>query len=110
MITDILLVALILLFLIQVVTFIKVVSIVKQMNKLLFEVRILFKHSGLFFQPERNQVVKSNSCQYCKFRMSFIQLSNENSEDNFYYKCKKHEIEINLSDSCAQFERDFRQV
>lgn len=107
---DFLLIALIILFAIQVITFFKIVSIIKQMNKLLFEVRLLFKHSGIFYQPQKNSVIKSNSCQYCKYRMSFIQLSDEEEKDNFYYKCKKHEIEISLSDSCAQFQRDFRQV
>jgi len=108
--TDFLLVALMILFVIQMVTFVKIVAIIKQMNKLLFEVRILFKHSGIFFQPQKNNVIKSNSCQYCKYRMSFIQLTDDEGKDNFYYKCKKHDIEILLSDSCAQFQRDYRQV
>jgi len=108
--TDFLLIALIIFFAIQILSFFKIVAIIKQMNKLLFEVRILFKHSGIFFQPQRNNVVKSNSCQYCKYRMSFIQITDEENRDNFYYKCKKHDIEISLSDSCAQFQRDYRQV
>ena len=107
---DILLIALIVLFAIQVITFFKIVSIIRQMNKLLFEVRLLFKHSGIFYQPQKNKIIKSNSCQYCRYRMSFIQLTDEESKDNFYYKCKKHDIEISLSDSCAQFQRDYRQV
>jgi hypothetical protein len=108
--TDFLLIALLILFVIQIVTFFKIVAIIKQMNKLLFEVRILFKHSGIFFQTQKNSVVKSNSCQFCSYRMSFIQITDEENKDNFYYKCKKHDIEISLSDSCAQFLRDFRQV
>jgi hypothetical protein len=107
---DFLLISLLILFAIQVITFLKVVSIIRQMNKLLFEVRLLFKHSGIFFQPQKNNVIKSNSCQYCKHRMSFIQLTEEENKDNFYYKCKKHDIEISLTDSCAQFQRDYRQV
>lgn len=108
--TDFLLIALLILFAIQVVTFLKIVAIIKQMNKLLFEVRILFKHSGIFFRPQKNSVIKSNSCQYCKFRMSFIQITEEENKDNFYYKCKNHDIEISLSDSCTHFQRDYRQV
>jgi hypothetical protein len=107
---DFLLLALLILFAIQVFTFFKIVSIIRQMNKLLFEVRLLFKHSGIFYQPQKNKIIKSNSCQYCKYRMSFIQLTDEENKDNFYYKCKKHDIEISLSDSCAQFQRDYRQV
>jgi hypothetical protein len=108
--TDYLLIAFLILFGIQAVTFFKIISILRQMNKLLFEVRLLFKHSGIFFQAQKNKVIKSNSCQYCKYRRSFIQLTDEESKDNFYYKCKKHDIEISLSDSCAQFQRDYRQV
>ena len=108
--TDVLLIAFIALFTIQVVIFIKFITILRQMNKLLFEVRILFKHSGIFFLPQSKNVIKSNSCQYCKYRMSFVQLSDEKEQDNFYYKCKMHDIEISLSDSCNQFQRDYRQV
>ena len=108
--TDFLLIALIVLFIIQVITFIKLVTIMRQMNKLLFEVRILFKHSGIFFLPQSKNVIKSNSCQYCKYRMSFVQLSDEKEQDNFHYKCKMHDIDISLSDSCEQFHRDYRQV
>jgi hypothetical protein len=108
--TDFLLTALLILLVIQIVTFVKIGTILKQMNKLLFEVRILFKHSGIFFLPQKNNIIKSNSCQYCKYRMSYIQITDEEKKDNFYYKCKKHDIEISLSDSCAQFHRDYRQV
>jgi hypothetical protein len=80
------------------------------MNKLLFEVRLLFKHSGIFYQPQKNKIIKSNSCQHCIHRISFIQITDEETRDNFYYKCKKHDIEIDLSDSCTQFERDYRQT
>jgi len=108
--TDILLLGFIILLIIQIFIFIKFFRIVKQLNKLLFEVRILFKQSGIFFQPQRNKIVKSNSCQYCKFRISFIQINEENDRDNFYYKCNKHDIEVNLSNTCKQFERDFRTI
>jgi hypothetical protein len=108
--TNILLVVLLVFITIQVVTYIKIIAILKQMNKLLFEVRILFKQSGIFFLPQKNNIIQSNSCQYCKYRMSYIQITDEHKKDNFYYKCKKHDIEISLSDSCAQFHRDYRQV
>jgi len=110
MMTDFLLISILILFAIQLVTFFKIVTIIRQMNKLLLEVRLLFKHSGIFFKPKKNKVVHSNSCQYCKYRMSFIQITDEENRDNFYYKCKNHDIEISLSDSCAQFQRDYRQV
>jgi hypothetical protein len=107
--TDILLAAIFVLFVVQVITILKVINIIKQLNWLLFEVRMLFKHSGIFYQPQKNKVVKFNSCQYCKFRMSFIQITDEENKDNFYYKCIKHDVGIELTDSCKQFERDYKQ-
>lgn len=108
--TDFLIISLIILFAIQVVTFFKIFTIIQQMNKLLLEVRLLFKHSGIFFKPKRNKVIQSNSCQYCKYRLSYIKITDEENKDNFYYKCRNHDIEISLTDSCAQFQRDYRQV
>lgn len=108
--TDILLIFLVILFVVQIITFVKVFSIVKQMNKLLFEVRLLFRHSGIFYEPRKDKITKSNSCQHCKYRISYIELTDEKNRDNFYYKCKKHNIEIFLTDSCAHFQRDYRQV
>ena len=108
--TDILLIILLILFTAQIITFLKVFSIVKQMNKLLFEVRLLFKHSGIMYEPQKDKISKSNSCQHCRYRVSYIELTDEENRDNFYYKCKKHNIEIFLSDSCAHFQRDYRQV
>jgi hypothetical protein len=80
------------------------------MNKLLFEVRLLFKNSGIFYQPQKEKVIKSNSCQFCQHRISFIQLTDETKHDNFYYKCSKNNIEITLADTCSSFVRDYRQV
>jgi len=108
--TDILLIFLLILFAAQIVTFYKVFLIVKQMNKLLFEVRLLFKHSGLFYEPQKDKITKSNSCQHCMYRISYIELTEEQNRDNFYYKCKKHNIEVFLTDSCSHFQRDYRQV
>jgi len=106
--TEFLLLGFIALLIIQVYTFVKVFRIVKHLNKLLFEIRILFKHSGIFFQPQKNKVIKAKSCQYCKSRISFIQIDDDENSDNFYYRCKKHNIEVGLSDTCQQFEREFR--
>jgi hypothetical protein len=107
-IIDLLILGFVALLVIQIFTFLKIFKIVKHLNKLLFEVRILFKQSGIFYQPQKNAVFKDKSCQYCKYRISFIQLDDEEVRDNFYYRCKKHDIEIGLSDTCQQFDREFR--
>jgi hypothetical protein len=107
MLTEILLAGLLTLVIIQIILFYKIINIIKHLNKLLFEVRILFKQSGIYYQPQKKKVIKTTSCQFCKYRISFIQISDESPNDNFYYKCRIHDTEIKLSDSCQRFEREF---
>jgi hypothetical protein len=107
---EIFIVALVILLIVQAVTFIKIMRIVRQVNKLLLEVRILFKNSGIYYHPQQNKLIKSNTCQYCRYRLSFIQITEESEKDNFYYKCKKHDKAISLVDTCQQFERDFHPM
>lgn len=101
-----LLIGLSLLILIQILVFFRISNLIKYTNKLLFEVRILFKNSGIFFQPKPKSVFTYNTCQYCKNRLSFIQVLDDSATDNFYYKCKKRNMEVALSDSCEHFDRD----
>ncbi|MCK5453352.1 MAG: hypothetical protein KAJ16_03265 [Calditrichia bacterium] len=47
------------------------------------------------------------TCQFCKFRLSFIQMGEEKSDpEDFYYKCQLKNIPITLEDSCESFEID----
>lgn len=94
-------------FLALMLTFTKLVQILKQINKLLFEVRIYFKNSGIFYEPRKNNIIRSDTCQYCIHRMSYINITGSTENDDFYYKCRRRNIDILLSDSCDQFERDF---
>ena len=96
----------VLLFVIQVLTVGKLFSVVRQMNSLLFEIRILFKSTGVYYVKEKKKVLNINNCQYCKYRMSFIQVTSDIQNDQFYYRCKLRNIEITLSDSCENFKRD----
>ena len=107
---EIFIVTLVILFMVQAFTFIKVMRIIKQVSKLLFEVRILFKNSGIYYEAKQNRLIKSNTCQYCRNRLSFIQIADESDRNSFYYICKKHDTQITLSDTCQQFERDFQST
>ena len=106
LITNYLLAILLVLFFIQILTFLKLIQIIKQINKFLFEFRILLKR-GAFSYKKFNSLFYKNTCQYCKHRMSFIQISEDDITDNFYYKCRKKDIEIALADTCNKFERDY---
>jgi hypothetical protein len=94
------------LFIVQVLSVVKLMTVAKQMNSLLFEMRILFKKSGLFYNKEKNQVIHFDNCQYCKNRISFVQITDAPDGDQFYYRCKIKNIEVHLADSCEHFERD----
>ena len=92
---------------IQLVYFSKLLTLAKRLNKFLLEIRIYFKNSGIFYNVNDRSIIRNNTCQYCKHRMSYINISNKDDFENFYYRCKKRNIDILLSDSCIQFERDF---
>jgi hypothetical protein len=47
------------------------------------------------------------TCQFCKFRLSFIEMGEEKNEpEDFYYTCQLKNIPITLEDSCESFEND----
>ena len=50
---------------------------------------------------------------HCGFELTrhnmHFQITDEENKDNFYYKCIKNDVEIELTDSCKQFERDYKQ-
>jgi hypothetical protein len=96
----------VLLFVIQILTVGKVVALSRQMDGLLFEIRILFKSNGVYYVSEKEEAVKTNNCQHCIYRMSFIQVAEDMQTDQFYYRCRIRNTEVTLSDTCKKFERD----
>jgi hypothetical protein len=105
--TEILIIIFTVIIIIQLIYFSKLIAITKRLNKFLLEVRLYFKNSGLFYNVHDQSIMRSNTCQYCKHRMSYINISNEDDFENFYYRCKKQNIDILLSDSCSHFDRDY---
>ena len=108
MIDEIILIGFVLFFIIQIVILTRIVFIIRRFTKILFEIRLIFKHSGLSYDPKINLVIKDDVCEHCKFRMPYFEMSSEASLDNFYYKCKKRNVEIELSDTCKFFKRDYQ--
>jgi hypothetical protein len=106
LITNYILIIIIILFAIQILAFLKLIQVIKQINKFLFEFRILIKQGSLS-SKNFSSIFYKNTCQFCKHRMSFIQISDDVITDNFYYKCRKRNIEISLADTCNKFERDY---
>lgn len=91
----------------QIFSFSKLIQTIKQLSRMLFEIRLLFKKSGIYYNQHVNRVIEYKSCQFCRHRMSFIQSGDESEYDGFYYRCKQRNIEITLHDQCEHFDRDF---
>lgn len=50
---------------------------------------------------------KKNSCQFCKYRLAFINTTKgPNVQDDFYHKCELRDCSVSLSDTCPLFEED----
>ena len=104
--SDLLIIGLLALFVIQLFVFYKIVTIVRQFTRLLLEVRLLFRHAGISYEHNKKEIMDLKTCQFCKYRLPYIKISENDTVDDFYHKCKKKDIEITLNDTCDQFERD----
>jgi len=90
----------------QLVVIIKLITTLKATNRLLVEVRLIFRRAGIYFEPDRKKFIAERSCQYCKYRVTYIQITDEQGSDAFYYRCRKRNLEIRLGDTCDAFQRD----
>ena len=108
MIDELILIGFVVFFVIQVAILTKIVFVIRRFSKILFEIRLIFKYSGLSYDQKKKVVVKEDVCEYCKFRMPYIEMTGDASLENFYYKCKKRNVEIDLSDTCKFFKRDYQ--
>jgi hypothetical protein len=80
----------------------KTYLLIRQTNWLLHDLKFLLAKN-----QSANPVKKSQHkiCKNCTFRMSYIYISDDVKEDTFYYKCKLHQREIKLGESCTDFKR-----
>ncbi|MGD9898943.1 MAG: hypothetical protein AB7T22_07415 [Calditrichaceae bacterium] len=90
------------LFVIQVIALLRMRRIITQLNQLLRSMGVLQKR-GL----KTNTAVVPKNCNNCKFRQAFIRVNQSYaSEDEFYYRCKIHQMEVALNHCCDKFEPD----
>ncbi len=90
----------------QLLVILKLIGSLKATNQLLMEVRLIFKRAGIYFEPDKKNFIAERSCQYCKHRVTYIQITDDTGSDAFYYRCRKRNIEIRLGDTCDAFQRD----
>ncbi|MGD9486888.1 MAG: hypothetical protein AB7W47_02610 [Calditrichaceae bacterium] len=90
------------LFVIQVIALIRMRRIIIQLNQLLRSMGVIQK-KGLI----KHTAVVPKNCNNCKFRQAFIRVNQSySSEDEFYYRCKIHQMEVALNHSCDKFAPD----
>ena len=105
-----LLTVLISLALIQIFSFLKLIQTLRQMTKMLLEIRLIFKKAGIYYDQHTNRIITHRSCQFCRHRISFIKTGDDEDAEGFYYRCKQRNVEIALHDSCEDFDRDFGSI
>lgn len=83
------------------------VTILLKIKKMIF---LMSKKKNVFQNPyttcQNLDLQKyKNSCQNCKYRLSYIHIGVPGGED-FYYRCKIRNIEVSLKDSCERYKED----
>jgi hypothetical protein len=98
------LLTLISLFIMQVFILIKIRSLLQNISNYAETISKFFFKFGLFSTKSE---LEPKTCQFCKFRLSYIHMGkNEGEVEDFYYKCKLHNVEVRLNDTCDRFESD----
>ena len=106
-IIAIFLVILFLLFALQTLVLIRIRKLLQNISSYTENISKFFYKYGVFtvFKPKTDLAPKT--CQYCKFRLSFIHMgNNESGVEDFYYKCKLQNTDIRLQDTCEHFESE----
>ncbi len=102
-----LIIAVIGLFIFQIIILFKIKMILQQISFYVESISRFFYRFTLSTTRTNQHESIPRTCQFCKYRLSFIHMSDNKGEvENFYYKCQLRNVEVNLDDSCEQFEKD----
>jgi len=99
--------AIISLFVFQIIVILRIKKTLHQISFYLENILRFFYHVG--FKPNATSLKTENpkTCQFCKHRLSFIHMSENKGEvEDFYYKCKLRNIEIQLNETCEKYSKD----
>lgn len=107
LILKIILIALLPIILVQLFLLVRIRKVLKNMA---YYIEILSRFFYRFGNSESHPSPNTSAdrtCQFCKFRMSFIHMGEKESHsEDFYYKCRLRNVDINLKDSCDLFEAE----
>jgi len=105
-----LLLALICLVVVQIFSFTKFIQTMRQLTRMLMEIRLVFRKSGIYYDQHAQRIMAHKSCQFCRHRVSYIKTTDEEENEGFYYRCRQRDVEVMLQDSCEHFDRDFGSI
>lgn len=92
-------------FLFQLLVILRIKKILQQISFYIESISRFFYRVGISSSLKSKSEIVPKICQNCKYRLSFIHMSeNEAEVEDFYYKCRLRNVEIVLKDSCEQFE------
>jgi hypothetical protein len=107
---GLLVIAVVLLLILQIIMLFRIRGIIKQISFYIESISRFFYRVGISAATNVKKPQAPKTCQFCKFRLSFIHMSEHKGEvEDFYYKCQLRNIEIQLDDTCEQYEKDENQ-
>ncbi|GAB4371283.1 MAG: hypothetical protein Kow0042_13950 [Calditrichia bacterium] len=106
---TVLFISILLLFGLQIILLLRIRTILQQISFYIESISRFFYRVGIASSPIKNKPQIPKTCQYCKFRLSFIHMSERNGEvEDFYYKCQLRNTEVQLNETCERYEKDER--
>ena len=96
------LLVLIVLFIIQLISLLRIRKILIHLKGIMLDLDIQPKNKRYL----SHKLAHLRKCEFCKYRQTFIGAAPGNSDDEIYYKCRYHNLNVNLANTCKQFEFD----
>ncbi len=97
---TVLLVAFVILLIIQIVALVRIRLMIVRLKSILNVIAPIVQRTQ---DIQRTKLINMRMCQFCKYRQTFIKATSE-AEDEFYYRCKITDRNVNLTDTCPHFE------
>jgi hypothetical protein len=91
----------IVLLIVQIVALLRIRQLISRLKQVILDKKLVGRSGkqGLDNVPRHHQ-----KCQYCKYRQTFINATIHGGENDFYYRCMHHNVEVSLSQTCKAFE------
>lgn len=99
------------LFVVQIIILLRIKNVLQQISIYIESVSRFFFRLGMKQTQSAVKKTIPQTCQFCKHRLSFIHMSENKGEvEDFYYKCRLRNIEVQLNDTCEKFIKDDNYV